>query len=294
MHADQVDIDVGTVARLVAEQFPRWRDLPVRPVPSYGTVNALFRVGDEVVVRFPLQPGRESERRAELVSEQDNARRLAGHVAVEIPEPLALGEPGDGYPGSWAAYRWIPGETANPDDLVSPDRFARDLAAFVGALRGIDTGGRQWDGTSRGGPLSSKDEGVRDALAASTSLVDTSRLTTVWETCLAAPAYAGAPVWIHADLMPGNLLVRNGRLAAVIDLGSLCVGDPAVDLMPAWCLFDAATRAAYRTALDVDDLAWERGRGWAIVQAIIALPYYVHTNAGMADTARRTLAAVLE
>jgi aminoglycoside phosphotransferase (APT) family kinase protein len=291
MHADQVDVPADVVAALVAEQFPRWRDLPVRPLASTGTVNALFRLGDDIVLRFPLRPGGDRERAA-LRAEQDHARRLAPHLPLAVPQPLALGESGDGYPGPWSAYRWIPGEPATADRLGDPDVFARDLAGFVAALHRIGTGGRRWDGRSRGGPLPGQDDNVRRALAASTHLVDTDRLTRVWARCRDTPP-AGRDVWLHADLMPGNLLLRDGRLAAVIDLGAVAVGDPAVDLMPAWNLLPDRARDTYRRTLGVDDATWERGRGWAVVQAIVALPYYVHTNPAMAGTARHTLEAVL-
>lgn len=133
---------------------------------------------------------------------------------------------------------------------------------------------------------------MRRALAASTHLVDTRRLAEIWAECRDVPP-ASADVWLHADLMPGNLLVRDGRLVAVIDLEAGCVGDPAVDLMPAWNLLPGGAREVYRRALGADDAAWLRGRGWALVQAIVALPYYVDTNPVMARTARQTLAALL-
>ena len=288
MHADQVDIPVEVVAGLVAAQFPQWRGHPVRSIASGGTVNALFRLGEEIVLRFPLRPSPDEA----LRREQDNARRIAPHVPVAVPEPIAIGEPGAGYPGPWAAYRWIPGEIASARSIDDMDVLARDLAAFVNALHAVDTAGRAWNGRTRGGPLPTRDDDVRHALAESTHLVDTARLTRVWTSCLNA-AHSAADVWIHADLMPGNLLVRDGRLAAVIDLEALCVGDPAVDLMPAWNLLPASARQTYREALNVDDSTWERGRGWAIVQAVVALPYYIDTNPTMADTARRTLNAIL-
>ncbi|WP_208869794.1 aminoglycoside phosphotransferase family protein [Micromonospora cremea] len=211
-----------------------------------------------------------------------------------MPEPLGLGEAGAGYPGPWTAYRWIPGEPARPDRIDDPDVFARDLAGVVAALRGIDTGGRAWPGFGRGGPLAAEDAGVRSALADSGQLTDTARLAGVWDRCREAPRHDDGDMWIHADLMPGNLLVRDGRLAAVIDLGTVGVGDPAVDLMPAWNLLDAGSRETYRRALGVDDATWDRGRGWALEQAINALPYYVETNPVMADIARHTLRAVLD
>jgi aminoglycoside phosphotransferase (APT) family kinase protein len=289
MHPDQVDVTVAVVTALVAEQFPRWRGLPVRAVPSHGTVNALFRVGEEVVLRFPLRPSAGAH--AELVTEQENSRSLAPYTRVALPEPLGLGAPGPGYPGSWAAYRWIPGTTA--DGVTDLGRLATDLAEFVRSLQRVGTGGQRWAGQGRGGPLSEHEEWVRHSLARSTGLVDTVRLGRIWDRCREVPRGDTADGWIHGDLMPGNLLVRDGRLAAVIDLGTARVGDPAVDLMPAWNLLDPAGREAYRKALAVDDATWERGRGWAILQAIGALWYYAETNPVMAATARHTLAAVL-
>ncbi|WP_326563006.1 aminoglycoside phosphotransferase family protein [Micromonospora sp. NBC_01796] len=294
MHADQVEITTDVVAALVAAQFPDWSALPVRPVTSYGTVNALFRLGEDIVLRFPLQPNLDPELRDDLLTEQANARRIAAYVSVAVPEPLAIGEPGEGYGGPWTAYRWIPGETASAGSIGDRDVFARDLAGFVTALHGIDTGGRKWAGHGRGGPLRTKDDYVRDCLARSGHLTDTATLARIWADCLDAPANDGDDVWIHADLMPGNILVRDGRLAAVIDLGAVYVGDPAADLQPAWNLLGPGARESYRRALGVDEATWRRGRGWALLQAIGALWYYVDTNPVMADTARHTLDALLE
>src|SRR5215469_4775430 len=131
MHADQVDITTGAVARLVASQFPQWRDLPVHAVTSHGTVNALFRLGDEIVLRFPLRPSLDAGLRNELIAQQDTARRVAAHVPVPVPEPAGFGEPGQGYPGPWTAYGWIPGETASRERIGDPGEFARDLAGFA-------------------------------------------------------------------------------------------------------------------------------------------------------------------
>ncbi|MGH8880763.1 MAG: aminoglycoside phosphotransferase family protein [Stackebrandtia sp.] len=287
MHADQVDITVDTVTRLVAEQFPQWRDLPVRSVESTGTVSALFRLGNDIVLRFPFRPRVDNE----LRREQEHARTIASNAPVRVSEPLGIGEPGEGYPGRWAAYGWIPGTPATTTPVG--EAFASDLAAFVRAVRAIGTDGATWDGMSRGGPLWLRDEDVREALAASNRLTDTARIEQLWKRCRDVPRDA-ADTWIHADLMPGNLLVRDGRLAAVIDFETVAVGDPAVDLMPAWNLFDHGAREVFRRKSGADEATWERGRGWAIVQAIVALPYYVDTNPVMAETARHTLNAVME
>ncbi|GAA1671937.1 aminoglycoside phosphotransferase family protein [Fodinicola feengrottensis] len=294
MHEGQVDLTVDAVAQLVGERLVRWRGYDVSPVASDGTVNALFRLGSEVVLRFPLLPSSDEPTRTALAQEQDSARRIARVSPVQVPEPLALQAPHELYPGWWTAYRWIQGEPANPDRMSDEIQLARDLAAFVRALGELDTEGRGWDGRSRGGPLAGSADQLRAVLADSVDLVDVRAIARVWRRCLEAAPYAGPGGWLHADLMPGNLLLRDGRLAAVIDPGAVCVGDPAVDLMPAWNLFTADGRGAYRDALEVDEAAWERGRGWAIVQATSALPYYLDTNPAMADNARRTLAAVLE
>lgn len=293
MHLDQVDVSAEIVTRLVADQFPGWSDLPVRPVASGGTVNALFRVGEEVILRLPLRPSADPTMRESLRREQDNARWLADVVSFEVPRPLGLGRPGDGYDGWWAAYDWIPGRPAELHRIGDQIGVANDLARFVHEVRAVGTDGRRWDGYSRGGPLARLDDKVRKAFADSAGLLDVAPVAETWDRCLAVDPHTGDDVWLHADLMPGNLLVRDGRLAAVIDLGSLCIGDPAVDLMPAWNLFDDGSRAAYRSVLAVDDATWERGRGWAIAQAIVALPYYVDTNPHMTAVARTTLTAVL-
>ena len=285
MHPGQADLTATVAHTLATTQFPQWRGLPVTPVHSGGTVNALYRLGDTIVLRFPLRPTTDP---APLIAEQDHARRLQPHVPVQLPEPLALGEPGEGYAGYWTAYRWIPGTPARPE-TVAP----ADLAAFVHALHTADTGGRSWPGTGRGGPLHHRDHDVRDALTRSTHLTDTTALTAVWDHCLTVPAHNGPDVWIHADLMPGNLLTRNGHLTAVIDLGTVTVGDPAVDHMPAWNLYDPTRARHYHHALAADHDTRQRGRGWALAQAISALWYYEHTNPTMYATARRTLHAVL-
>ena len=293
MHADQADVTAEAVARLVADQFPEWSGLPVLPVVSHGTENALFRLGDDVVLRLPLRPSVDAAARDSLLRERDLSRMVGRHTSLQVPEPLAIGEPGVGFAGWWAAYRWIDGEPVDGERAADVPDLAADLAQFVRDLHGIDPAGG-WEGRGRGGPLTTQDNGVRAALGQSGDLVDTSAVGKAWDNCLSAADHPRRDTWIHADLMPGNLLIAGGRLAAVIDLGGVRIGDPAVDLMPAWNLMTADQRGTYRAALDVDDATWERGRGWAIAQAIIALPYYVDSNPEMARTARRTLAAILE
>lgn len=292
MHADEADIDAQLVRRLLSAQFPSFAHLPLAPVTTSGTDHALFRLGVNMVVRMPRIHW--ATEQAEL--ERRRLPRLAPHLPLAVPEQLAMGEPGEGYPWRWAIYRWLEGESAIDNSAADTVQTAIDLAQFIHALQAADpTGGPAADAEAgdRGAPLAARDTDTRGAIARSRNLVDTDAVTKAWETALHAPIYDGPPVWIHGDLEPGNLLLRDGRLSAVIDFCCLCLGDPAVDLIPAWSIFTGEARAAFRSELDVDDAAWARGKGWALSTAIIALPYYVNTNPFMAANARRKLAAVL-
>jgi aminoglycoside phosphotransferase (APT) family kinase protein len=204
-----------------------------------------------------------------------------------------MGHPAEGYPFDWSVYEWLPGENANGtiDDL---DQAAVDLAAFVAALRGVDaTEAHPRPPGSRGSPLAELDKHVRHAIAELGDRIDAAAALRSWEDSLSASAWDGEEVWVHGDLLPGNLLVVDGRLSAVIDFGGLNVGDPACDLQPAWNVFAGDSRTTYRTELQVDDASWLRGRGWALAQAVVALPYYWDTNPGMIRQASHALAEVL-
>src|SRR5579875_3144887 len=112
MHVDQLAVSENTVRALLNEQFPHWRDLPVTAIRSQGTVNALFRIGDEFVARFPIQPKAADKARHWLESEADAARELLGRTRFRTPEPIAIGEPGAGYPMPWSVQTWLPGTIA--------------------------------------------------------------------------------------------------------------------------------------------------------------------------------------
>ncbi len=292
MHADEVPIEPALVGRLLAAQFPQWATLPLVPVPSAGTDNALFRLGDELVVRLP----RIAWAVGQAQKEAHWLPRLAPHLPLTIPTPVAGGNAGDDFPWPWSIYRWLDGETATRERLDDLDAAARTLAGFVGALQTIDAAGGPAAGahnSERGMPLAVRNERVRACIAALAATIDTAAATRAWERALAAPVWEAPPVWVHGDLQPGNLLARDRRLCAVIDFGCLGVGDPACDLIVAWNLLDDRARAVYRSALAVDDATWERGRGWALSIALIALPYYEKTNPALVAASWNTLDAVL-
>lgn len=285
-------VDDGLVRRLIAGEFPRWAGLPVVRWPSGGTVNAMYRLGDDMVVRLPLVQGGAGD----VLTEREWLPRLAPRLPTRIPEVLGAGEPAQGYPWPWSVYRWLPGGHPEAGALSEPVLLAEDLAAFVTAMRSITLPAAPK--AHRGGPVASLDAETRAAIkelrATPQEDVDCDAAAAVWEETLRVPDWDGPPVWLHADLMPGNLLVDGGRLTSVIDFGCTGVGDPACDLFPAWNLLPRDAREVFRAALAVDDATWARGRGRTLSQALIALPYYRRTNPAMAHNARHVIRAVLD
>ncbi|WP_255683057.1 aminoglycoside phosphotransferase family protein [Actinokineospora sp. PR83] len=386
MHPDEVPTDVHLVRALVATQFPRWAGLPVSPVTSSGTDNAMFRLGPSLVARLPRIPAAVDN----VAREQRWLPHLAPHLPVAVPVPVAHGEPAHGYPFPWSVLRWLDGENPSPPTATPPgspltrpagpppepenpllgpgkplpdpenlfpssknplphrgnpphdsgprtepgtkpavgshaesraeplgdppdfhstgghrqsgvargrlstgvdEELARGLAGFVAALRAVDPAGGPESG--RGQALVTRDEPTRAALARLGGEVDVARAARVWVDCLAVGPGDAAPAWCHGDLSPGNVLVRDGRLRAVIDFGGVGVGDPTVDLVVAWNLLSPAGREVFRAELEVDDATWERGRGWALSIALIQLPYYRTSNPALAANARHTISEAL-
>jgi aminoglycoside phosphotransferase (APT) family kinase protein len=289
MHADEVATDAALVRRLLAAQFPHWSERPIEPVVSYGTDHDIYRLGADLAARLP-RIGWATDQAAK---EAKWLPRLAPHLPLALPVPLAMGHPADGYPFDWSVCTWLPGQNAN-GTISDLDLAAVDLAAFVIALRRIETAGAHpRPPRGRGAPLAENDDQVRRSIAQLGDRIDADAVLRAWQESLNAPAWDGPEVWVHGDLLPGNLLVVDGRLSGVIDFGGLNVGDPACDLQPAWNVFTGGSRARFRAELEVDDASWLRGRGWALCQAVSALPYYWDTNPGMVRQASHALAQVL-
>lgn len=290
MHDDEVPVPDQLARSLVDDQFPQYAGLPLRRLPPIGTDHQLFRLGDDLLVRLP----RIGWAQDQAHSDWTWLPRLAPHLPLEVPVPVGLGEPAQGYPFAWTVVPWIEGEnpTADNVDLVE---CAAELGRFVDALHRIDPmGGPVKTGTQRGVPLAACDDWVREWAARAGDRADVPAVLEVWEDALAAPAWPHEPAWLAGDVQDGNVIVRDRATVAVIDHGALGLGDPAVDLMPCWNWFtDPATRTAYADAVDLDDAAWRRGRGWAIVPSISALTYYETTSPEHAVSSRETLAAVL-
>ena len=267
MHDDELPIDEALARRLLAAQFPEWAALPLRRVEPSGTVNAIFRLGDELSLRLPRRNGPTAPGSKEF----DWLPKMAPLLPVEVPAPVAQGHPSAEYPWFWEIHTWVDGKTV-PVVEIDAIQAGRDLAALIGALQRLDPVGAP---PGRGIPLAERDEGIRYWLA---RFDGDPAVTAEWERAVSAAPWDGAPVWHHGDLDVRNWLVRDGRISGVIDWGSMGVGDPACDVMVAWKLHSPAARDAFRDALPTDDATWERARGWALSQAVAALAYYTPEN----------------
>ena len=287
-----IEITTTLVKCLISSQFPEWMYLPISPVKHGGHDNRTFHLGDQMLVRMPSG----EEYAPKVVKEQFWLPRLAPHLPLPIPEPLAMGEPGEGYSWKWSIYRWMEGEPAACVKIASLEKFAEDLAAFLVAFQKIDTTGGPvpYEDTSRGGPISIYDEETRKAIKILENKIDAKAATSVWETALET-TWSSAPVWVHGDVALGNLLVKNGWLSSVIDFGGLVTGDPACDLVIAWTFFKGKSREVFRELLKFDEGTWARGRAWALWKALIVASR-VSENPGNYESQRcwKVIAETLE
>ena len=300
LHEDEVHIDVGLVRELIRTQLPQLADLEVRLVAAPGTDNVVFRLGDELSVRLPRKPAAVSG----LLIEREWLPRLAAHLPLAVPEPLAIGELSEIYPFPWLVCNWVSGVPLAPGRMNPDDGLV--LAEFVLTLQSLDTsGGPPIQPGRRAGPVVAYDRTARAALSAARALqatgrvepdlFDEERAASVWAAAVRAPKWQGTDVWVHRDFMASNLVTLDGRLNGVLDFGGLAVGDPAGNAMAAFHVFSAAdNRSRFRAALDTDDATWARARGWALTQGLEALVYYLDSHRGMVAMARQVIMATLE
>jgi aminoglycoside phosphotransferase (APT) family kinase protein len=260
-------IDAILVQRLIAKQFPHWKHLSVQPVANAGWDNRTFHLGEHMLVRMPSA----EEYAAQVEKEQRWLPKLAPLLPLQIPVPLAMGEPAEGYPWKWSIYHWLEGDAATTAPIADLRDFAKSLAQFLIALQNIDPTGGPLPGShnfNRGGALITYDAEARQAMNALKDKIDVITATEIWETGLAT-TWENKPVWIHGDVSSGNLLVKDGKLSAVIDFGQLGIGDPACDLMIAWTFFKAESREIFRAMLKLNADTWARGRAWALWKFMI-------------------------
>ena len=286
MHEGEIPIDAALVKRLLTEQFPTLAQLPITLIRSTGTVNAIFRLGEEFCVRLP----RSAAWAGSIDHEWIWLPKLAPHLSLRIPKPFAKGDPVSWYPCPWAVYHWIPGSTYHDSLLIDERQAVNDLVHFILELRKIEIPGAPLGGRP---PLTELATETFDAIESSRGVIDREAATAAWARSLASAPWDGNPVWIHGDLLVSNLLVQNGRLCAVIDFGGAGIGDPAADVVPAWSVFSSVGRGIFRESLEVDDQTWTRARGYALHQALMIIPYYPETNPEFVRMAKRTVSEVL-
>lgn len=293
MTAEPSEITPATVRRLVAEQFPQYAGLEVRALRTNGTDNAIFAVGPDLAARFPLHVEDPAQLDQALRQEAATQQEFAEVSPVPCPRPLGIGAPGHGVEHAWALQTWVPGDVATPDGLAHSEGFAADLADLVLALRAADTAGRSFDGHGRGGVLTDHDDWVGECLERSEGLLDVSRLRALWAELRETPS-TGRLAMSHTDLIPGNLLVRGGRLAGVIDTGGYRAADEALDLIVGLHLLEAPARTVFRERVGVEVTAWHRALAWAFEQAIGLVWYYCESLPEMSALGRSSLRRITE
>jgi aminoglycoside phosphotransferase (APT) family kinase protein len=263
------EIDEALVSELVAEQFPQWRDLPVRRVRRQGWDNRTFRLGDELSVRLPSAEGYVA-----AVEKEDRVLRFLGSVLpLSVPSVVALGVPGSGYPYPWSVRNWLPGETVVHTPDLDRRRLARDLGAVLSTLRALPADDGPAAGSHshfRGCHPSVYSDQVDHALRDLAPVVDVERCREIWLTATTS-VWPAKPVWYHGDLAVGNMLAAEGRLSALIDFGACGVGDPACDLVMAWTYFVGEERTEFRESAGLADEVWRRARGWALWKALVTM-----------------------
>jgi aminoglycoside phosphotransferase (APT) family kinase protein len=288
MHENEILAEPPVVRRLLRDQLPKWAELAISELPLGGTGNALYRLGDDMLVRLP----RIDWAVADVGRDHEWLPRLAPFLPVEIPTPLAMGAPGEGYPWPWAVYRWLEGEDPSTNLELDLDSLLPDIVRFIKRLRSIDLPASPR--TRSGIPLKPNDESARQKIEVLGDRIDRKAALALWEEALASPEWEGDPLWVHADLDARNVLVKDGRLNAVIDWGCAGIGDPAFDVAVAWRLFSPGARERFRSELDVDDATWNRARGFVLLQSANALSYYtLETNRALVQESERWIAAVL-
>lgn len=292
MHADQVDVSDETARLLVDEQFPEWAQLPLQRLPTVGTVNTIFRLGQALTVRFPLLRQEPDQVRVLLQAEADASARFAAISPVPAPKPVALGDPGHEYPLPWSVQTWLSGHDAAHADPAASVSFAADLANLLMALREVSTSGRRFNGPGRGGNLPDHDGWMEECFIRSEGILDVRLLRSIWADLRTLPR-VDDDVMSHGDLTPPNVLVQEGRLAGVLDTGSFAPADPALDLVSVWHLLDEDGRNHVRTVLGCRAVQWWRGMAWAFEQAMGLVWYYEESNPGMARWGRRTIERLL-
>ncbi len=304
IHDEEVDTSAGVVRSLLAEQRPEWAGLPIEALSTTGTSNALWRVRgiDQrgVIVRLP----RTERAERSILAEQALLPALGRSplpTSVRVPELVHAGAPGASFPLHWVALAWIDGDdawTLRPMVESTEDALANDLAATVSSIAALtDLPAPQRRAGERGGPLPALLERLHrwldDPQWSADDLIDCTAVRRSAAASAEVADHRPASMFVHGDLIPGNVLTVDGRLSAIIDWGGAGYGDAAQDLTPAWAIFDRRSRDVFRARVGADEASWLRGRAFALEQAVGGVLYYVPRRQPLGDVMTRTLVRIL-
>ncbi|WP_242212974.1 aminoglycoside phosphotransferase family protein [Bacillus cereus group sp. BfR-BA-01383] len=285
-------INVNLVEKLIQEQFPEWAHLEVKPVKLSGHDNRTFHLGDQMSVRLPS----DAAYAPQVEKENKWLPILSKELSLPISAPIAKGNPSEEYPWPWSINKWIEGETVTKENVHDLNEFATDLGSFLVALQSIDASNGLIAGAHnfyRGGLISVYDQEARVAIENNKDVFDETLLKHLWNLALRS-TWKRKPVWVHGDIAPGNLLVKDGKLSAVIDFGILGVGDPACDAAMAWTFFDKNSRNIFKEILRMDEETWNRARGWALWKALITYDANKGSNKGGAEESHRVIQVIVD
>lgn len=288
MHQDELTITETLVRALLDEQCAEWASMPLQRIASSGTDNALFRLGDDYVVRLPRIDWAVNS----IDKEYEWVPKLATVLKTPISEPIFKGQPNSSYPWPWMITQWNEGLNPVFEQTNEYKLLAVDLANFINQLHMVKLEGGPK--SRRGVPLIQLDTDTRQAISELDGEINISQISDLWLQLSTTPSWCKELVWVHGDILPGNVLIQNNRLSAVIDFSDVGIGDPACDLVIAWSLLNEHSRNVFkRNLVNIDEDTWQRGRGWALSIALILLPYYKNTNPTLATLARRILQQVM-
>ncbi|EJS69287.1 acetyltransferase [Bacillus cereus] len=285
-------INVSLVEKLIQEQFPEWAHLEVKPVKLSGHDNRTFHLGDQMSVRLPS----DAAYAPQVEKENKWLPILSKELSLPISAPIAKGNPSEEYPWSWSINKWVEGETVTKENVHDLNEFATDLGSFLVALQSIDASNGPIAGAHnfyRGGLISVYDQEAREAIENNKDVFDEALLKHFWNLALRS-TWERKPVWVHGDIARGNLLVKDGKLSAVIDFGILGVGDPACDAAMAWTFFDKNSRNIFKEILRMDEETWNRARGWALWKALITYDANKGSNKGGAEESHRVIQVIVD
>lgn len=286
LHADEFPLTVEIVTALIANQFPAWAQLPLHIMETQGTNNLVFTLGEDKIVRLPRM-----ERAVPSLQKEAQWLPLLGpRLPIPIPKVIAASVPAENYPYPWLICECLSGTTIVPEH-IDMTQAATDLGKIILALHKIETDGAP--PCRRGKPLSSLDEPVRDAMSLIQDIYELKKLTKIWNNFLKIPPWTGEPVWMHGDLHPGNLLMQDSRISAVVDFGLTGTGDPATDLMVAWTILSPEARSLFKSIIKPDAATWRRAQGRAFSFGLIGYSYYRKKDPAFASISQHALDAVI-